>query len=221
MSESGLAYDRYSADGNEEWIMRIGAEGAPAIFFLPPLFEELNRTRAMIAGAMRRLATLGWSCWLPDLPGTGESERGLETCSFAGWQSAGAAAAAKAAAGGRLAGVAALRGGCLLEPPAPCTWRLAPIDGAAIVRDLERAGLVGDGAGGGYAPSRALVADLAAGTAPPAPRLRTVRLASDPAPADLKLDSPPLWRRAEPQAAPELAVQIAADIDRWLRACAD
>lgn len=219
MSASGLAYDRYSANGFDEWIMRVGAADAPAILFLPPLFEELNRTRAMIAGAMRRLAALGWGCWLPDLPGTGESERPLETCGLEDWREAAGAAAAKAAGRGRLAGVATVRGGCLFEAGEAPVWRLSPVDGAALVRDLGRAGLAGEGAGGGYAPSADLLEALAAAAPIPAPRLRTLRLATDPAAADLKLDCPPLWRRAEPQAAPELAERIAADIDRWLRAC--
>ena len=220
MTVCGLAYERYRAGADEEWIMRIGAADAPAILFLPPLFEELNRTRAMIAGAMRRLAGLGWGCWLPDLPGTGESERALESCGLGDWQAAAQAAAAKATSFAPLAGVAAVRGGCLLNAEAACAWRLAPVDGAALVRDLGRAGLVGE-AGGGYAPTAGLLADLAAASPYEPARLRTVRLASDPAPADLKLDSPPPWRRAEPQAAPELAEAVAADIHRWLRACAD
>ena len=57
--------------------MRIGRADAPAILFVPPLFEEMNRTRALIAAVMRRLAKRGHGCWLLDLGGTGESERDL------------------------------------------------------------------------------------------------------------------------------------------------
>ena len=57
--------------------MRIGAADAPPILFVPPLFEEMNRTRALIAAIMRALAARGYGCWLPDLPGTGESLRAL------------------------------------------------------------------------------------------------------------------------------------------------
>ncbi len=53
------------------------AEDAPAILFVPPLFEEMNRTRALIVAVMRRLAKRGHGCWLLDLGGTGESERDL------------------------------------------------------------------------------------------------------------------------------------------------
>ncbi len=49
--------------------------------------------------------------------------------------------------------------------------------------------------------------------------VRTVRLATDRAEADLKLEGPPLWRRAEPQTSPELAEAMASDISQWLRGC--
>lgn len=220
MSASGLAYDRYTARGFDEWMMRIGDAGAPALLFLPPLFEEMNRTRALLAGTMRLLAARGWSCWLPDLPGTGESERPLERCGWDDWREAVAAAAR--AAGGAPAAAIALRGGALLDEAAgaACRWRLAPVGGAALARDLGRAGLVGDGGTAGYAPDPALVAALAAAAPSPAGPLRVVRLASDPGEADRRIDSPPVWRRAEPQRAPELAALIAEDIDQWVRACA-
>ena len=77
VSQGGLAYERYRSDGREEWLMRIGAGDAPPILFVPPLFEEMNRTRALIAASMRRLAAQGLGCWLPDLTGTGESDARL------------------------------------------------------------------------------------------------------------------------------------------------
>ena len=60
--------------------MRIGAAEAPPVLFVPPLFEEMNRTRALLAAVMRRLAARGHGCWLPDLSGTGESVRELGRC---------------------------------------------------------------------------------------------------------------------------------------------
>src|SRR5688572_10433849 len=70
----GLAYETFESGGGPEWLMRIGAAEAPAILFVPPLFEEMNRTRALIVAAMRGLAAGGFGAWLPDLRGTGESE---------------------------------------------------------------------------------------------------------------------------------------------------
>ena len=137
----------------------------------------------------------GFGCWLPDLPGTGESERALESVSWADWRQA---AAGAAAAAGALAATVGIRGGALLDDTADarCAWRFAPGPGSSLTRDLARAGLMNDGGGGGYAPCEALLSALAAAEPAPAPRLRTVRLATDRAEADLKVEGPPLWRRA-------------------------
>jgi hypothetical protein len=193
-------------------MMRIGS--GPALLFLPPLFEEMNRTRALLATVMRALASQGFECWLPDLPGTGESERKLEEVSWKDWIDA-AASAFEAA--GPVASVS-LRGGALLDGAAPARWRFAPATGASLARDLARAGLMTEG-GGGYAPSEALLAPLALAEPPAGGKLRTVRLATDRAEADLKLEGPPLWRRAEPQNSSELADAMAGDVSQWVRSC--
>ena len=44
----GLAFERFRVDNREEWLMRLGRPHAPPILFVPPLFEEMNRTRALI-----------------------------------------------------------------------------------------------------------------------------------------------------------------------------
>jgi pimeloyl-ACP methyl ester carboxylesterase len=202
--------------------MRIGAADAPPILFLPPLFEEMNRTRALLAATMRSLAARGFGCWLPDLPGTGESERGLEACDWAHWTNAAAAAAERIAeASGRRPALASLRGGCLLdsEPPAPCRWRFAPVAGAALVRDLERAAIAGGGELAGYPVPAPIVEALRTAEPGTAAALRTVRLASDPAEADHKVAGPALWRRSEPGNSFELADAIALDIEIWVRQC--
>jgi pimeloyl-ACP methyl ester carboxylesterase len=208
----GLAYVRYRAGDRDEWMMRIG-EG-PSLLFLPPLFEELNRTRALLATTMRRLADRGFAGWLPDLPGTGESERALEEVTWQDWLDA---AAAALEACGAVASVA-VRGGALLDGTSPVRWRFAPATGASLARDLARAGLMTEG-GGGYAPSQGLLDAIGEAEPPAGGRLRTVRLATDRAEADLKLEGPPLWRRAEPQNSPELAEAIASDISKWVREC--
>lgn len=192
--------------------MRIGS--GPALLFLPPLFEEMNRTRALLASAMRALAAEGFECWLPDLPGTGESERALEQVSWQDWRDS---AAGAFEASGAVASVG-LRGGALLDEASPARWRFAPATGASLARDLARAGLMTEG-GGGYAPSPALVEPLASAEPPGGGRIRTVRLSTDRAEADLKLEGPPLWRRAEPQNSTELADAMALDISQWVRSC--
>jgi alpha-beta hydrolase superfamily lysophospholipase len=171
---------------------------------------------------MRALAADGYGCWLPDLPGTGESERPLEEVSWDDWRAAVSEAADHAAAAsGRSPLVAALRGGCLIDEAAEGAghWRLAPVAGASLTRDMERSGIAGvDYAG--YAPSASLRAEVAAALPEPVARLRTLRLASDRADADAKIAGPALWRRSEPGRSAALAAAAAADLAGWAKTCA-
>jgi hypothetical protein len=225
----GLAYERYRTAAGDEWLMRIGPPSAPPILLVPPLFEELNRTRALLAAMMRVLAGRGLGCWLPDLPGTGESERGLEQCGWQDWSAAVRDAADHVAAeAGRRPALAAVRGGCLLDAgiEASCHWRFAPAEGASLARDLERSSLVASNAAegapmllAGYPVPDALLAALEISSPAPAERLRTVRLQSDRGEADHKLEGPVLWRRSEPGNSPELAAALAADLADWLDRC--
>ena len=206
MSGGGLRYDRLPLHGRNEWLTVVGPDEAPTLLVLPPLFEELNRTRALLLQTMRALAGLGWRCVLPDLPGTGESETGLEAVEWRHWRDAAIAAAEGAVA------TFSVRGGALLDDVTQRRWRLSPVAGAALVRDLERTALTG---ASGYTPSAALLEALR--EALPAPGdVRTARLASDPAPAHVRFEGPPLWRRSEPAGSPPLAAAIAA----WIGPCA-
>lgn len=217
----GLRYDRYAANGSDEWLMRIGPPDGPPILFLPPLFEEMNRTRALIAGIMRTLAAQGFGCSLPDLPGTGESERPLESCSWEDWLEA-ARAAAVQAADGRPLTVASIRGGALLEGATQASfhWRFAPADGASLARDLARSRLAGGGGDAGYPAKADLIEALGKAAIADSRPLRTVRLVSDPREADEKVEGPALWRRSEPDGSPELGALLASDIAAWTRTCA-
>lgn len=209
--------------------MRIGPADGPPILFLPPLFEEMNRTRALLASVMRRLAERGHGCWLPDLPGSGESERALETCGWEDWRSAARDAGEHVhRAGGRAPAVAALRGGALLDDAvaAPCHWRFAPAEGASFARDMIRASMLkADEIKGpqvnlaGYRFSEALLTALNGARPGTVERLRIVRLASDRNEADAKLEGPALWRRSEPSNSPELTALIASDITEWCAQC--
>jgi pimeloyl-ACP methyl ester carboxylesterase len=220
--------------------MRMGPEDGVPILFVPPLLEEMNRTRALLAGVMRALAAKGFRCSLPDLPGTGESERTLATCSWADWQAAVQGA-------DRPALVASFRGGALLDRiEAQAWWRFAPVSGASLLRDLERAGAAippassrAKSRGGsdeavpapldfargeriwlaGYAITRPLTSALREAEPVEVSPCRTVRLASDPKPADTKLDGPALWRRSEPGSSFDLTGAIASDISAWARSC--
>ncbi len=223
----GLFYDRYRTGEGAEWLMRIGSAEAPPILFVPPLLEEMNRTRAFLATMMRLLAERGFGCWLPDLPGTGESLRDLESCRWEDWRRSIADAAEHVArAGGRAPVVASIRGGALLDGAIGAAWRFAPVDGASLARDLVRASMLkpeqleGEQVDlAGYRLPKALFEALKEAKPVHGGLLRTVRLASDRAEADLKYDGPALWRRSEPGNSPELAESLAADLASWSKTC--
>jgi hypothetical protein len=219
--QAALAFERFESGGRQEWLMRIGAADAPAILFVPPLFEEMNRTRALLASVMRRLAAQGLGCWLPDLSGTGESERDLSAVAWSDWRHDVTAAAAHVAGAAGKPLVASLRGGALLDDEAAGRgwWRFAPVDGLALQRDMVRAGLAGV-EWAGYAPGDAMKAGLAGATQAEVSPLRTVRLATDAQAADLKVDGPALWRRSEPATSDALADALAANLAAWSAQCA-
>jgi len=201
--------------------MRIGRPSAPAILIVPPLFEEMNRTRALIAALMRWLAKRGHGCWLIDLAGTGESERDLGGVAWDDWRHDVTRAAAHIAERGRRPLIASLRGGALVDDEAAARgwWRFAPAEGAALARDLARSGLAGGVEWAGYAPSDALKARLEEAVPAPLLPLRTLRLVTDRGAADAKVEGPALWRRSEPGMSATLAEALAADLHRWSRDC--
>lgn len=218
---AALAFETFGSGGRAEWLVRTGPRDGPAILFVPPLFEEMNRTRALIAATMRLLAADGFGCWLPDLSGTGESERALDEAAWSDWRHDVISAAAHVTEKAGKPLVASLRGGVLIDDAAAARgwWRFAPVDGLALQRDMVRAGLAGV-EWAGYAPSDALKAGLAGATAAEVSPLRTVRLATDAQGADLKVDGPALWRRSEPGTSDALAGALAADLARWSSLCA-
>ncbi len=222
MSPDGLAYEQYQSEAGPEWIMRIGAADAPPVLFAPPLFEEMNRTRALIAATMRALAARGFSCWLPDLRGTGESTMTLEEVTWGHWRHDVTAAAEHVRGrSDQVPLLAALRGGGLIDDMAAAIgrWRLAPVDGASLVRDMVRAGIAGV-EWAGYAASADVRGRLADAKPFAQEPLRTVRLATDAGAADAKIAGPALWRRSEPGNSAELAEAMAADIAAWHATCA-
>lgn len=221
MTAPSLAFERFPSNDREEWLMRLGRPHAPAILFVPPLFEEMNRTRALIVAAMRWLAKRGHGCWLVDLGGTGESGQALGAMDWDDWRHDVTAASAYIAEKARKPLIASFRGGALIDDRAPARgwWRFAPADGAALARDLVRSGLAGGVEWAGYAPSPALKAALEAAKPASVRSLRTVRLATDRGEADAKVEGPALWRRSEPGISAELAEAIAADLHKWSREC--
>jgi alpha-beta hydrolase superfamily lysophospholipase len=228
-SVGGLHYGRFTTGGRHEWLLRIGAAQGIPVLLVPPLLEEMNRTRAFLVSLMRSLAARGFGCWLPDLPGTGESELALEETGWEDWQQAVRDAAAHAgSAAGRPPLVASLRGGALLDGvgDAP-VWRFAPAMGASLARDFVRAGMLKpeDLAGpvidaAGYRLPSGLFGSMRDAEPAASADLRIVRLTSDPAEADVKVEGPALWRRSEPANAPDLANALADDLHTWCERCA-
>jgi hypothetical protein len=217
------AYEQYRTPRTYEWMLRIGDPRTPPILFVPPLFEELNRTRALIVAVMRRLAAEGHGCWLPDLSGTGESLLALDTIGWGEWRDDVAAAAAHvAAAAGKQPVIASIRGAGLIDDAVEARgwWRFAQVRGQALARDLDRASIAGGADWAGYPASPELRQGLASAEPAAASPLRMVRLESDAATADAKVAGPALWRRSEPGTSEELAEALAADLNDWSRACA-
>ena len=216
--------------------LRIPPTGTPraTILFVPPLFEEANRTRRTLVLAMRALAADGFATLLPDLPGQNESLVPLEQVDLASWQSALADAAATI--DGPLV-IASLRGGALIDHHAKAAawWRLAPVGGASLLRTLMRARVAADReasitssldslqAEAATAPlllagnrlSPAMIAQLGSAEIQPVAPLRTVTLGSG---ADA-IAGTPLWLRAEPGEDSAMAEAIAADIAAWSTTC--
>jgi hypothetical protein len=206
------------ADG--EFILAHGPQDGPQLLILQPLFEEMNRCRAMIAGICRALGERGIGCWLPDLPGTGESLRALDTLGWEEWLAAvdGAMAVVRDATGAIPATVA-IRGGALLDHRVPQrALRLSPTTGRSLLSDLRRSALASGSDPAhpaGYTLSPALADALAVAEPSPDGDIRTVRLSSDDRPADRRIDGTPLWRRPEPETDRAMAELVVEEIASW------
>ena len=219
-----------------EHILRITPTAAPraTILFVPPLFEEANRTRRTLVLAMRALAADGFATLLPDLPGQNESLVPLEQVDLASWKNALADTAATI--DGPLI-IASLRGGALIDHQAKAAawWRLAPVGGASLLRTLMRARVAADREAGvmssldslqteaataplqlaGNHLSPAMIAQLGAAEFQPVAPVRTVTLGNG---ADA-IPGTPLWLRAEPGEDAAMAKAITADIAAWSTTC--
>lgn len=217
-------FGRYEASGAAEFMMSFGSGDGPQLLIVPPLLEELNRTRKLLSDLMRLLAERGIASHLPDLPGTGESTRPLEAVAWRDWRDAVAAAAVAC----RATALFSLRGGTLLDDAAQVArmMRFSPVEGKRLLRDLVRSRSVTDSEFdaeaqqrvferttwlGGYPLTAGLAAALRA-AAPADTGAVTLRLEGDAAPADAHVAGTPLWRRAEPSGSPELAASLANEI---------
>ena len=242
MSPAGAPAPRIDQDawaGGREPMLRFGPEdAATTVIVALPLLEEANRTRALAAAMLRRLAARGLAGALPELPGTGESAGPTEAMRLADLRAAFAAAGERV--DGRVMPVAIRSASLLVTPdlirgPASSLqgdegsgtpaqgrgdvslWMLSPQSGAEVVREWRRLRDAGDGVTvAGNRIASALWKDLDDAAPPPA---RVVRLQGDPRPADRIVAAAPPWRRAEPDADLALADILADDVADWIARC--
>lgn len=180
------------------------------LLVIEPLFEEANRCRRLVAQILRQLEAAGIDAAIAELPGTGESPIDIADVRLSDWR--------EAIAQYRPRFVASFRGGALLDDGA--SWRFAPETGLRILRDLRRATLTSGNSTlfAGHALSEGFLEDLESAS-PKGGAARTVRLETDPADADAKVEGSSLWRRAEPGEDVALAEALAKDLLAWMRSC--
>lgn len=119
----------------EELALVFDKDRGHRLLVLPAWFDEANKLRRLTVEVMRRLDLGGIDSFLPDLPGTNESEAPLAHQSLSSWR----AAASEAAAYFRATHVWALRAGTLIAPPELPGWGYAPLSGAKVLRAMLRA----------------------------------------------------------------------------------
>lgn len=200
----------------DEYAVVFDQARATRLLIVPPLFEEMNRTRRMLIEAQRVLDGLGVDSMLPDLPGCNESLQDFAAQSLGSWRNSMTAAARHFAA----THVLAVRGGVLVFPAHVPGWVLEPIKGTAILRQLLRARLLSAKEAGreessadllewgrnhglelaGYHLSAALVAGLDAAV-PEDEGQRVIHQS--------ELGGSPLWLRSEPGEDPAQSATLA------------
>lgn len=219
----------YEVGTTREYCLRFPAESADrTILFVPPLFDEMNRSRRMIVETMRYLAAHGVASIFPDLPGCNESISPLEQQSVTQWRAAIAAAAAQLGA----THIASLRGGCLLDDAAAVPiCRLAPTTGASLLKTLFRTRIAADREAGivtGIDELRNLGVrdsiDLAGHMIGPK-MLRELEVATPTSANHMveitltDVDGTPLWLRAEPGESAAMSAAYAHYLQQWSSGC--
>jgi len=222
-------------------VVRGPREGAQ-LLIVQPLFEEMNRTRRLLAGIGQRLAQAGIGSWLPDLPGTGDSELPGTAMDWELWRNSLRALSEHISASPSAdLHIFSLRGGTLLADAVPTRshYRLAPVvSGERLLRELMRARVAADQERGTPVTIAELTERLSRETVelagyPISPKLavdlRAARVAENGVPtrtadltggtADRLFEGPLVWRQAEPVAADRLAAEVAEDIAQWIAAC--
>lgn len=225
---------QYRFDGHDELCLSIDRGRQHKILLIAPLFEEANRCRTLLVAVMRNLDASGIDSVLPDLPGQNESLRATRDVDLALWREALAECWQQHGSPGY---AASIRGGALVDnfEGAKAVWRLAPLKGRQLLRQMIRAKIAADRERGivsrhddvialgrntglilaGNSLSPSMIAALEGDEPDPASPVRTVQLGSEPI-GDETIMGSPLWLRAEPGHDPEMARAIAHDLKRWI-----
>ena len=221
----------YRFAGFDEACLSFGdAEANRVILIVPPLFDEMNRLRAVLVDAMRGLATCGVTTLLPDLPGCNESLAPIPEQTIESWTRAMTAAAESFGA----THIASIRGGALIVSGiALPQWRLSSVKGASLLKTMLRTRIASDKEAGHLTTVDSLMTDAQSGPielsgyllgaemlagldgAVPGDVGVEVALGDDPG----QLRGKPLWLRAEPQEDAEMSAALAAELDRWSALC--
>ncbi|MEQ1537532.1 MAG: hypothetical protein ABL928_01275 [Sphingorhabdus sp.] len=223
-------YLTYRFAGHDEFCLSFGGDSVRRILIIPPLFDEMNRMRRVLATAMRDLASRDIGCVLIDLPGCNESLAPLHEQSLNGWRDAVTACAEQL----DITHIASLRGGALIDDGKPALphWRLAPAKGSSLLKTMIRTRIAGEKEAGNSVTEAAILAqaetepvELAGNMLGPdmVAQLAISEPAQPPQSTERKLGEDimgaPLWLRAEPQDDSAFAANIAADLNRWSASC--
>lgn len=220
----------YEFAGHREYCLSFGdLQASRSILIVPPLFDEMNRVRRILAETMRTLASCGVRTLLPDLPGRNESLAALPEQTLETWLDAIDSAASQLGS----THIVSIRGGCLIDhrPDLP-HWRLAPVNGRSLLKTMLRTRIAAEKESGISVTAEQLLAKAQSGELDLSGNilglgmLESLDMAEPVAVDNLcevalaDVDGMPLWLRAEPQDRPEMSAAIAAALDRWSASCA-
>ena len=119
----------------DEMALALDHGRAHRLLVLPAWFDEANKLRRQTVEVMRRLDLSGIDSFLPDLPGSNESEAPLADQTLDGLRAASAAAASHF----RATHVLAIRAGGMVAPPGLPGWSYASLAGRQALRSMVRA----------------------------------------------------------------------------------
>lgn len=220
----------YSYDGQQEFSLCFGEDAASrCVLVVPPLFDEMNRTRRMLVEMMRLLAARDIRTVLADLPGCNESSADITAQTLDDWRQALRIVSADMG----ITHIVSLRGGALIDHVADVpVLRLAPVKGSSLLKTMLRTRLIADKEAGKSSTAEDLLAHAQSGPL----ELSGYKLSADmlvslekATPADVahvqevslaEINGTPLWLRAEPQDDPDMSATFAAYIADWSATCA-